>query len=162
MRTALCRRLRQGSIVAFYSSRARTSSTRILRFWPCIALFTAFPGLFYPSLTSLPPPLLYVCPSGRFSPCDRSSALGWRPLLCAACRSISYIVTETAVVMVLFFCFVFFITFYFPAKLVGGVKLLDTPWSLLSTLFPPPVRDIFVFVAHRVQHSHLSIFIEWS
>ena len=59
--------------------------------------------------------------------------------------------------------FDFFDHFYFPSQLVGGYtlsNLLDKPWSEVSTV-PPPVRA-FIFIAHRVQHSHCwSIFIEY-
>ena len=52
--------------------------------------------------------------------------------------------------------------FCFPAQLVGGFPLsdlLDKPWSQVSSLLPP-VRA-FIFIAHRVHHSHCSsIFIE--
>ena len=59
--------------------------------------------------------------------------------------------------------------FHFPAYYysyqVGGFTLddlLDEPWSQVSTL-PPPRYVPFMFVAHRVQHSHCSsIFIESS
>ena len=45
--------------------------------------------------------------------------------------------------------------FYFPAQFVGGFDLsdlLDKPWSQVSSLLPP--GRAFVFIAHRVQHSH--------
>ena len=39
--------------------------------------------------------------------------------------------------------------FYFPAQLVGCFTLsdlLDKPWSQVSSLLPPPVRE-FIFIA---------------
>ena len=54
-------------------------------------------------------------------------------------------------------------SFYFPAQLVGGFTLsdlLDKPRGHRCRPFSPPVRA-FIFIAHRVQHSHCSsIFIE--
>ena len=61
------------------------------------------------------------------------------------------IVSGTRYVFILFY----FYHFYFPAQLVGGFNLsdlLDKPWSQVSSLLPP--GRAFVFIAHRVQHSH--------
>ena len=43
---------------------------------------------------------------------------------------------------------------YFPAQFVGVAlsDLADKPWSLVSSRLPPD--RAFVFIAHRVQHSH--------
>ena len=58
------------------------------------------------------------------------------------------------------FCFVLFFIhhFCFPAQLEGGFtlsKLLDKPWSQVSSLLAPRYVPS-IFIAHRVQHSHCS------
>ena len=55
------------------------------------------------------------------------------------------------------FFFVCFLSLYFPAQLVGGCTLsdlLDKPWSQVSSLRPPRYVHS-IFIAHRVQHSHM-------
>ena len=70
---------------------------------------------------------------------------------------------EYVFIHVLYLFFSFYLLLYYqiysPAELVRGFtlsNLLDKPWSHVSLLlFFPPVHA-FTFIAHRVQHPHLS------